>query len=301
MKSSGPTQVVNTSDVFLLPILRGGVAGWCITDRPGGGCPILRINHAAIMAEDWLEQTLGRRNSPTRADGFALTQPSVAFVSIEGGPTVRTRREQGLPSDLRAVVVAVENFPTHKTKEPLLKVFPGRPTPEVEVANSLRFTPLDLKQRPIVSSIQRSTPAFIEEQGMSWSRVQHKYTGVCKISATPDNGLVATAGFVLANIKRYADLIGKPFVSCASNSYRFAGWPLVASVLLDANHPGSTPGALPVLQRLSGHPGVFTTLVAEGDAVARQVAGAWIVVARGEGLQQRVALLEHLRATIRVG
>lgn len=95
-----------------------------------------------------------------------------------------------------------------------------------------------------------------------------------------------------------ADVIGRPFLSCASTSYSYEGWPLVAAILLDAGHPGSMPASLPAMTALPGHPGVFAAPVAEGQALARRIKGAWLAVAQGHNLAQRLMLLDHLSAFV---
>ena len=94
-------------------------------------------------------------------------------------------------------------------------------------------------------------------------------------------------------------LVGRAFLSCVDVEYYLHGWPLDAAVLLDAAQPGSLPAAIPGLAPVPGHrgyvngPGDF-----KGEVTATRRGSAWLVVAGGEGLAQRLRLLSHLKATI---
>jgi hypothetical protein len=70
------------------------------------------------------------------------------------------------------------------------------------------------------------------------------------------------------------------------------------NVLLDAAHPGSTPALLPAMQPLAGHPGVFRGPGVEGETIARRIPGAWLLVAKGKGLQQRLLVLSHIHVSV---
>lgn len=98
-------------------------------------------------------------------------------------------------------------------------------------------------------------------------------------------------------IRRHRDVRGREFVDCVRTTYLLRNWPIEADVLLDAEHPGSTPAPLLALRPLHGHAGVFAGPGEEGDTVARRIPGAWLLVAKGEGLRQRLAFLGHLHVT----
>jgi hypothetical protein len=104
----------------------------------------------------------------------------------------------------------------------------------------------------------------------------------------------------MTQVRPHREVYGREFVSCAYTAYLFKNWPIVAGVLLDASRPGATPASLPAMQPLQGHPGIFQGPGVEGETIARRIPGAWLVVAKGEGLQQRLTLLQHLQATIRL-
>jgi hypothetical protein len=284
------TQVVRHEPVLLLPTITGGEGGWCVT-LYSGVCPTanpVRTFHDPIVAESWSGHGL-----PEVDVGFALTTSEVAAVSIDGGRAIPTRAESVLPDDLRAAVVELRGGPYRHVPGFNINV---RSVP----LGSLRFTPLSSRGEPIPQAAEQNAPLAFYMPGRGWSRPASPPQGVCGIRAVHLGGLVAPAGFVLIHVQLHTGLIGRPFVSCASNSYSLDGWPLVASVLLDAARPGSTPAALPGMTPLAGHTGCFQAPVAEGEATVRRIPGAWLVVAKGEDLRQRLTLLEHLRATVRL-
>jgi hypothetical protein len=105
---------------------------------------------------------------------------------------------------------------------------------------------------------------------------------------------------MMTAVRPHKNVRGREFVDCVQVSYLFGGWPLEVNVLLDGAHPGATPAPLPALRALVGHRGVFEGPGLEAETVARRIPGAWILVARGESLKQRLAALEHLSITLRL-
>ena len=97
-----------------------------------------------------------------------------------------------------------------------------------------------------------------------------------------------------------AGLVGRAFFSCIDVEYYLHGkWPLDAAVLLDAAHPGSPPAAIPGLGPVPGHAGLFNGPGDfKGELTATRRGEAWLVVAGGSGLAQRLRVLSHLSATI---
>lgn len=291
--------------VLLLPDVTGGVAGWCITRTVRGGCQIESPGGAAIVGEAWGSQYggMGGESSQPATEGFALTTSDVAAVSVDGSSAIPTRREPELPAGLRAVVVAVRGGPVRKVSVP--RLFGGKPRVLLVPKSFPRFTPLNSNGRAIA---QRGTPpaslAF-RVPGRGWSHPAVPTYGLCRIRALPLHGLEAPEGFVVTRLRpriawrgRPFRKIARPYLSCASNSYNYSGWPLVASVLIDAMHPGVAPASFLGMKPLPGHPGAFQALCAQGEMVARRIRGAWLIVANGRDNAQRMVVLEHLRADV---
>src|SRR6202161_161683 len=292
--------------VLLLPVLSGGAVGWCVTNAVAAGCPVARLKSGPIIAESWL--TGGKvvpisgaasveRPQTAQAEGFAVTTADVASVMISGSNSIGTVSDPELPPGFRAVAVKVHGAWAPEVKVPSLF---GRP-PHEAPAGLPRFTPLDATGERVAQKNKADLPAIAELPGQAWHRPEGVPLGACELSARDLPGLVAKAGFVATRVGSRPGLLGRPFASCASDSYVFEGWPAVGAVLLDANHPGSPPGPFPAMTGLAGRPYVFQVLTAEGHALARRVPGAWIVVAKGRNQRQRLVVLEHLIATIHRG
>jgi hypothetical protein len=165
------------------------------------------------------------------------------------------------------------------------------------------FTPLNASGSVIRRSSMFGAPLGVSVPVLRWQQPQHAPTGVCELGISWP-GVSARWGQVAIGVKRsYSGLMGRPFLSCASNEYFHKGVPLEAGILLDALHPGLEPSALPAMKTVAGHPGIFEAQggAGEGQLLGRRVAHGWLVVEEaGSTLDQRIALLEHLRAKVNV-
>ncbi len=271
------TLVVSHARVLLLPPIGGGEGGWCMTILPGE-CPSLYSRPVSypIVAETW--DGVG----PGYADrGVVLTTGEAAAVSVNGiSRAVPTRTESVLPDGLRAAVVERRGLSL------LEQVHPS-------------FTALNSSGTMIPQTTPHPQIRFLVPS-RSWKHPASAPKGVCGLEASPLAGLVVGGGSVMTQVRPHREVYGREFVSCAYTGYLFKNWPIVAGVLLDASRPGTTPAALPAMQPLQGHPGIFQGPGVEGETIARRIPGAWLVVAKGEGLQQRLTLLQHLQATVRI-
>jgi len=258
--------------VFFLPELEGGAVGWCITADPGLGCPVERLYRGPIVGEAWFAA-----GPPSRTEGIVVTRATVESVSVEGQPRIPTRVDPGLPVGVRALVVTA----------------PGRTRGRFP-----RFRAFDAHGDEMVRVPETGVPAIAISRGRTWTRPQVPATGVCDLASHPLRGLVASAGFVVTRITRATNVPGRPFLSCASNSYKLNGWSLVGSVLVDARRPGTKPAPLPAIKPVPGLSNVFVALGSNGEMVARQIPMAWLVVSGGAGQRQRLAVLAVLRAAL---
>jgi hypothetical protein len=266
--------------VLLVPEVNAGVAGWCLSTPPEGGCARGR-SRPPVVAETW-------SGGSTGATGYALTTSAVRSVSIDGGAVIATHEQSGLPDGLRGVSVEIAGLDPERERLP-------------------RFTPLNAAGDVIPQAagrgneISRGTLA-VEVPVRSVSDPARPQSGACRIIAEGLGQVTVQGGSVVTVVKTYSGLIGEGYISCASTSYTVDGWPLLASVLLDAAHPGTSPRPLPDMRPLKGHVGMFYAPGPEGSSfegglVARRIPGAWLVVSRAK-LQQRVSLLEHLHALV---
>jgi hypothetical protein len=52
------------------------------------------------------------------------------------------------------------------------------------------------------------------------------------------------------------------------------------------------------MEPVPGHTDIYQAPGPEGELLGRRIAGAWLVVEKGQGLQQRLGFLEHLRVEL---
>lgn len=285
------TAVAVGGKVYVLPILTGGVAGWCITTHPGEGCPVAFVYNHAIVAENWIAQT-----QPMRIEGFALTQSVVTSVVVDGGRPLATRADASLPDHLRDVRVEIHDWPGPKVTVPAL--FPGRKPKEVP-RDLPRFIGLNRAGRPIVPGRGVGSRIALTVPGRRWSRREQEPQGICHLGLTPGpEKLIKNAGFVVTAVPRIHPVLGAPLLSCINISLTVDEQSVVAAVLIDARHPGQGPNRLPMAKPLGA--GVFEALGASGWMAARRIPnGGWLVVSGGKDPAQRVAVLGQLRADVR--
>lgn len=281
------TQVVRHEKVLLLPPIEGGVGGWCIATKPGE-CSAARAFQGPIVA-----QVNSGQGPPPVQVGIVLVTSDVAGISVDGGPPIPTRTELALPDHLRAAVVEIRDGPLENV--PGFRVGP----------RSLNFTPLNSNGASIHKSARPNGSLVFAIPSRRWRSPANPPRGICEIGARHLEGLIPQGGVVVSHVEPHTGLVAQPLLACVSIIYRFEGSLLLASVLLDATHPGSTPRPLPAMQPLAGHPGIFQAvggafggLGSQGRILARRIAGAWLIVAEGSGLRQRLTLLEHLRASV---
>jgi hypothetical protein len=307
---SASAKVIAASDssheVKLLPVLHGGSVAWCLTVAAGAGCPIPSLKSGPIIAEHWAVgggvEVISGRSAPKRrgvgpqAEGFALTTDEVVSVAVAGSNPIPTLHTRGLRRGLRTVALKIRGAWAPEVEMPSLFGWSRRAKSHPDFRTLRHWT---ARVNPSPRRVQKRSSPPTNWQGERGADQASAPVGVpCALKSKGLPGIVATGGFVATQLDPASGFIGKPFMSCASNLYRTGGWVLVGAILLDAVKPGATPGPLSAMTPLQGHPGIVRAPVAEGPALARRVAGAWIVVARGKSPGQRLDLLEHLRAAI---
>jgi hypothetical protein len=284
--SSGAT---DPYEVRFHPEMNAGWVGWCFVDVGvrGGACGH-GGNHAPVIEENW-----NGGEAPPETVGVAVTTNEVARVEIGEGSravatrvdvtSVPTRIEKGLPTGLRVVVIKIDG-------------------PHVSGAYCI---PLNANGAMIPQSPGETASQLMQPiPTRRLSDPANPSRGICEIKTRGrPRGLSANGGSVITEVHSYSGFVGDGFITCASTSYELAGWPLLATVLISASHPGIRPPLLPEMKPLPGHPGVFSAPGGEEGSesalYARRVPGGWLVVSKAKPVQ-RLALLEHLRATVHV-
>jgi hypothetical protein len=281
--SSDPIQTARNEGVLFVPPVEAGEGGWCLTtgDKACKGGEALK---GPIVGEAWS----GSGGHPPIRIGVVVTTSEVSAVSVEGGEPIATRIEGVLPDGLRAAVAEIQGG-RHFRRVPGFNISAPEPA---------SFVPLGRDGKPIYQDRRSQAPLLFVEPTQGWTWPASVPRGVCAIHIRHLDGLRVEKGGVVTHLEHRSGLVGRPLLSCATTAYELNGSSIFASVLVDAGDPGSSPAPLPGMKSLAEHPRVFQAPVAEGEAVARRIPDAWLVVADGGGFQQRLTLLEHLRATI---
>jgi hypothetical protein len=265
-------------EVMLVSKVSAGSAGWCmavVTER-SSGCSKAVVG-APIVGESW-----SSGSPPLVTEGGALTTCQVASVSVDGSPPVATRAEPATVDGLclRGVVVEI---------------------PSNELRHEPSFTALNARGERIAVPTKPGLPLALRlSTRRDWRAPECPPHSPCELSVHHMSGLVARWGAVATRVRSYPGLVGRAFQSCVDAEYfNSEEQPIHAAVLLDAAHPGVTPGPLPGMKPLVGHPGIFQAPGGSGAMTARRIRGAWLVVeGGGSTLQERLVGLEHLRATV---
>jgi hypothetical protein len=266
--------------VVFSPQLDGGGSGWCVSFSEGGvqmigGCAGVPVASEPIA----MRLTNGSSRSHVETI-YLLTTPQVASVLVEGRrfPTLAVAE---LPYGLRAARVLL---PARSRISPS-----GRRTYVVRT-HEPSMVALDAHGRPIRSHVERGVFESLSGSGK----------GPCSLRASGLPGLTAQWSHVASAIRPLAGRpIGAAFFSCIDTEYYLRHWPLDAAVLLDATHPGALPGAIPGLSPIAGMPRFFEGPGEfKGNLTAIRKGDAWLVVAGGSSLAQRIDVLVHLTATV---
>jgi hypothetical protein len=201
----------------------------------------------------------------------AVTIPRAAAILVEGKRRVPTEPLPALPYGLRAARVVT----------PVKKPAPA-------------LVALDAQGQPIAQR-QANTP--FQGTVHPWRYPRRPPQGPCQLRASGLPGLSARNGEVASAIRPFpGQLIGHAFLPCIATVYHLQHLPLRAMIVLDAAHPRARAAALPDWKPVRGAPGFF----AEGGLTAKRSGGAWLIVAQGSGLAQRMSLLRHLAPTIKL-
>lgn len=263
--------------VRLVAPLQTGLVGWClIAGASPSGCPSIRVYNGPIVA-------VGISYSTGKATVLALTKSNVAAVTINRDSPVATRVESGLPKGLRVVAVALGHSSGNRDV----------------LRSSPRVAALDSHGRQITQQPEPGKASIIVDSSVRrWRSPSPELHGICDIENAGLSGLSAEWGSVLTGVRSYHRTFGEAFLPCVNIGFSLGNWPLLGVVLLDAGNPGTAPGPLAAMRPISDHVGMFSAMSSQGPVTMRRLRDAWLVVAGGTGLQQRLDVLQHLRASI---
>jgi hypothetical protein len=230
---------------------------------------------------------------------FAVTIPEVASILVNGTRTVIPVAVPGLPYGLR--VARIET----SANEPL----------PIAIREAVRREGLLLvafdAQGHRLNAGRHASPR--QENVIAWGRPRvpvnfsrgrspilapNPPNGACRLTVEGLPGLIARAGMVATAIRPFpGKLIGQAFLPCIETEYQFGSEPVQAFVMLNAADPSGRAAEMPAFDPVPGIPGFF----AEGGTLTATRAGnAWLVVDEGNSLRQRIEVLRHLSASVKL-
>src|SRR3984885_2443903 len=274
-------------DLRLSPALDGGQYGWCVSveEHPAlisyGACATTPVASTPLAM-----QLSGASASARQEAIVVLVTPQVRAILVNGRRRVPTLTLPGLPYGLRAARVLIP-LPI-KTRPDGRRSIASIPQPKLAALDARgRGLPGRVREAPALS---RSTPRGATA------------TGPCRLRVRGIPGVRAKWSHVATAIRPFpGTLIGRSFFSCIDTEYYVHNWPLDAAVLLDAAHPGTSPAAIPGLEPVRGTRGYFNGPGDfKGELTATRLGDAWLVLAGGSGLAQRLEVPRHLTATVRL-
>ncbi len=279
-------------NVRLAPRLEVGQAGWQLFFEEHGAQTGGQVNGPALSSDPIIAGGGGGVGGSHRWTTILVTTPNVAAILVDGKTRVPTIALPGLPYGYRAAHIVTELAPAEERIPPGLGRRPQGPA---------SLMPLDARGQTIHYKTNNLTP--FQGKVRAWEYPARTPEGSCGLHASPLPGLTVQGGKALSAVRPYpASLIGgqiegAAFLPCVSVEYQLRGIPLQALVLLDAAAPGTRASALPDFKAVRGSPGFFD----EGGLTARREGNAWLIVGQGSGVAQRVALLRHLTALVKLG
>jgi hypothetical protein len=270
-----------TWEMQLVPALHAGMVGWCAvlhgSAASSARCPVSPLEGPRVLYEAW-------EGGPSATRGYAITAGDVSAVIVNDAKiAVATQPVSGLTVPLAAAVVTIPApYPWiwPDAMEGVVKGFAGSPqrgsgAPSLSPSLTLATT--------------------------RWQSPQAPPAAPCAISAGGLKGLRRRAGSVVPTVTPLAGVAGRGLLSCADSEYSLAGSTLDAAILLDAAQPGSVaPVPLPNAAAVSHHVGFFSAPGWKGQILGRRVGNAWLAVEGGASLRQRLRVLSHLHASVRL-
>jgi hypothetical protein len=285
--------------VRISPALEGGDYGWCVTIRATGTCGGPTTQNARSITG------LGGIEIDQRGDvrATALLAADVHGVLANGRAAKLIHVPAHIPYHLHLVQIELPNTGTSPatgsrsgaaTSGPVTA-----PAPPPSVPPMPTLTAIGAGGKPVGKVTE---PVATRVAIRWWEKPEALPSGPCQIRAHGLRGLTPQWGHVAVAVRPYpARIVGRAFFSCIDTEYYFHNWPLETAVLLDAEHPGRTPDPLPNIKAVAGASGFYNTPGGwNGEITATRRGDAWLAVEGGSSVTQRVEVLRHLAATVRL-
>jgi hypothetical protein len=302
--------------VSVTPNLDGGAVGWCMTDHvffKGGSSSGLGCDGAPLPGRPIIASDVGSSSSTNRSGVTAtttnlvfLTTPQVAAVRISPTLTILTRADPQLPNHYR-IAIDIQQTITHGRTHPKLAHQPAVALDRAGQRIGLLTPPLSIPPHDAATYWQPGPTIGVRPQ----PTLHKPPAGACEIDTSALHGSDLVFGSVVQHVHGFPNLASKTYLSCATTQFSYDHKNVIAAILLDAQHPGSTPEPLPNATPVPQHPLTFNEPDAvtpadtrapfpAGPITARRVGNAWLIVQTNGTLAQRLAILDRLAACTRL-
>lgn len=263
---------------YISPALEGGDAGWCVMEPSSASCATVPTEQGHTSGLRSIGTIVGTGGTSHEETITALVTADV-HGAVANGRAATLHIRALLPYGLR---IAEIDYPK--------KVW-------TEHVSTLLATGSNGRQLGEMSY----GSGHVEENIRWWKEPTRPASGPCQITAHGLPALEGEWGHVASSLRPYPEqIIGRAFFSCVDTEYYLHKWPLETSILLDAQHPGRRPAAIPEMKPIKGAPGLFWAPGDwHGEITATCKGNAWLVIAGGSGLHQREEVLRHLDASVR--
>ena len=270
-------------NVRLVPMTSIGQAGWCEVFEDHGVSGASACGSVPSSSEPFTMIFGFGKGGASEQRTIAVTIPQVAAIEVNGKRRVVPVSVPGLPYGLRAAQIVTS---THEHLPRAMREAMRRAGP-VLVA-------LDAQGHTIPSGPQESQR---QARVRSWHAPGRPPAGSCRLGVDGLTQLVAQSGEVASEIRPFAgQLVGQAFLACAETLYVMHGMPVRAFIMLNAGDPSAPVAALPNFKPVAHAAGFF----AEGGLTATRAGNVWLLVRQGRDLGQRIEVLRHLTATVRL-
>jgi hypothetical protein len=287
----------NRYDLEIAPDLMAGKVGWCVSfelledARPAslGGGPCSAINGPLVGGG-----LAGISGSAVIYDVITARVAAVRLSAEHLHRLVIPVSNPHIPYGWKIAVATVKPLTRVINHRRMRLVLPILPT--VSLLNpQLRSIPLDWTRGEKITSLPVRTVNPL-----------HPAASSCAIRVGALAGLSAVSESVLREAPTNPASTGGPgYLSCASVELRFDGNPVIAAILLNAQHPGTRPAPLPETHPLAGDRQTYVGPGAEevgflkfgfsyaATITARRVGDAWLVIQGPAGQQSNILNVLH--------
>lgn len=264
-----------SQQVALEPPLTTGFTGWClVTAAADYGCLTPFAQSGPIVATTWSSVT-GRREMLL----VILTTARVMEVE-SAGVRLPTRAAATIPDHLRIAVIGVA-----RPKQPYYLP----PVIAYDAQGHRLATPRGHTSEVLLKSVDVSQK--------TWKGSSDATAESCSVE--PTAGVTALYGTVATRLPSTKLQISGGFLTCADGEYIYKGYHLRAAVLVDTEHPGRTPSALPGMA--SRGSGLLEAPGVSGPMFVRRIPRGWLVASNMSDASLARGFLAGLRAAVSGG